>query len=180
MLKGAYLLTGQSPETGAHSLMEHVYQLSSPCWSQQWEGKLTCNLETVVDEASTPAATKRTEIQALASKLGIVCTNFLTHYKPEWKILPHGHKPYSWTVFSLFFFFLQYVIQVISVGNLVCALSVLCTMSHLLIAYIQVLGLLLDASWELQKSRLWKVCRLRRITTTITCFAHVNILCSIL
>lgn len=112
MLKGAYLLAGQSPETGAHSLMEHVYQLSSLCWSQQWEGKLTCNLETIADKASTPAATKRTEIQALASKLGSIYSKSLAQKKKktEWKVLPHGHRhrsfynmPFNWFLWGILY-----------------------------------------------------------------------------
>lgn len=102
MLKGAYLLIGQLPETGAHCLTEHVYQLSSLCWSQQWEGKLTCNLETKADKASTAAATKRAMNQALASELGTNCANFLTQKKTEWeKNLPHGHTPWHFHIFAI-------------------------------------------------------------------------------
>lgn len=43
-------LPDQPPETGAHSLLEHVFELSSLCWSQRWEGKLTCNLGTEADQ----------------------------------------------------------------------------------------------------------------------------------
>lgn len=58
-------LLGQPPETGAHSLLEHVFELSSLCWSQHWEGKLTCNLETKADQGSGGAVSKKAVIPTM-------------------------------------------------------------------------------------------------------------------
>lgn len=81
MLKGAYLLFGQLPESGSHSVMEHVYQLCSLCCSQRAEGKLTWDLKTKPGEASRPAVTRRTVIQALTPRLHKLLK---TQNQPEW------------------------------------------------------------------------------------------------